>query len=335
MIDRLLSAVVALSLAFLVWMYMRSRDQEILDNVPVPVQVRLAAGQEGRYELENTGPTQVTASFTGPRSGMRELRSLLQRGQIRVDTVLTIADDRLEESHYRDTVRVEAADIHAPPGMTVAVLEGKNRIPVTVHRLVERSIPVRFQHAADDAISKVTVEPAAVLVRGPQDILDRIQELPVYWHGLPPTTALPSNQSETRVDTLSVQQELQGHRIRTTPATVKARLTLRPEQRFFEVNDVPVQFLCPPNFALRALFGDERAGKITLRVQGPAGEEAPAVIAFIDLSGRKWEPGLYEEPVKVHLPRHFKLATTPAPLIAFQLATVEPPARTPVTTSGQ
>ena len=45
MIDRILSVVVALSLALLVWLYARSRDQEMLDNVTVPVQVILSPRQ--------------------------------------------------------------------------------------------------------------------------------------------------------------------------------------------------------------------------------------------------------------------------------------------------
>jgi hypothetical protein len=335
MLDRLLSALVALSLAFLVWMYMRSRDQEMLDNVPVPAQVRLASGLEERYELEINGPTQVTASFTGPPSRMRELHTQLQRGELRVDTTLSIADDRLEESHYLDTVRIDASDIHPPPGVAVAVLEGKNRIPVTVHRLIERSIPVRFQPGGDDQIARVVLEPASVVVRGPQDILDRVTEIPVYWHAQPGTMPVAGSQSETRTATLHLPQELQGHHVRTEPAAVTAKLTLRPEQKIYELTDVPVQFVCPPNFALRALFGDERSGKVSLRVQGPAGEETPAVIAFIDLSGKKWEPGLYEEPLKVHLPRHFKLASSAQPLVAFQLATCEPPVRTPAAAPNQ
>ena len=44
MIDRLISALIALSMAFLVWMYMRSRDLDTLDNVPVPVRINLASG---------------------------------------------------------------------------------------------------------------------------------------------------------------------------------------------------------------------------------------------------------------------------------------------------
>ena len=66
MLDRLLSALAALSLAFLAWLYVRSRDQEMLDHVPIPVQITLAAGQTEYYELDVTGPSQVPVSFTGP-----------------------------------------------------------------------------------------------------------------------------------------------------------------------------------------------------------------------------------------------------------------------------
>ena len=41
MTDRLISLAVAIILGFLVWLYARSRDQEMLDNVPIPVQITL------------------------------------------------------------------------------------------------------------------------------------------------------------------------------------------------------------------------------------------------------------------------------------------------------
>src|SRR2546423_1104687 len=108
MLDRLVSAVVALSMAFLVWLYMRSRDQEILDNVPVPVQVSLSASQQEQYELEIAGPSEIPASFTGAPSRLRELRNLLQHGELRVQLSLTVPADRLEESRYLDTIAVSS-----------------------------------------------------------------------------------------------------------------------------------------------------------------------------------------------------------------------------------
>ena len=56
----------------------------------------------------------------------------------------------------------------------------------------------------------------------------------------------------------------------------------------------------------------------------PVGDEPPSVVAFIDLSGRKWEPGLYEEQLRLQLPKDFQLAQNPPKLVAFQLAPPEP-----------
>ena len=82
MADRLTSALIALSLAILVWLYARNRDQEMVDNVPVPVQIVLSPTQAEQYDLEVAGPSQVVASFAGPPSRIRELRSWLQPSRI-------------------------------------------------------------------------------------------------------------------------------------------------------------------------------------------------------------------------------------------------------------
>src|SRR4051812_19602846 len=104
MIDRMLSGLVALSLALLVWLYARSRDQEILDNVPIPVHVNLAASQADQYSLDLNGASQVMVSFSGPPARIRELRGILQRGELHVEYTLTVPEDRLHESRYSDTI---------------------------------------------------------------------------------------------------------------------------------------------------------------------------------------------------------------------------------------
>ena len=67
-------------------------------SVPVPVQISLTPGQAEQYDLEITGPAQIAASFTGPPSRMRELRSMLQKGGLRVGVMLTVPTDRQQES---------------------------------------------------------------------------------------------------------------------------------------------------------------------------------------------------------------------------------------------
>ena len=156
-----------------------------------------------------------------------------------------------------------------------------------------------------------------------QEILERTHAI-----GTQRNLRLPEHEPASRPETVTLEavplvDELEGHRFRIVPASVKVQITMQPRQKVYEITDVPVQFLCPANFALKPLFRDERAGKITLRVVGPFGEESPSVIAFVDLGARKWEPGLYEEPLKLQLPKGFQLAQTSPRLVAFQLVPIE------------
>jgi hypothetical protein len=313
MIDRILSSLVALSLALLVWLYARSRDQEILDNTPIPVRITLPAGLEDQYHLELSGPAQVLASFSGPPLRIRELRGILQRNELSVDVTLTIPEERLNESRYSDTVVIESSDIHAPPGVTPLVLEGRNRVPVTLHRVVERRLPVRFEHAGDEPGVPAVVEPATVLVRGPQEILDKVRAVPTQFSEMPPPG------SSLRV---GLVQELDRRAVRVTPNRVTVRVPARAP-KVYEIPDVPVQFLCPPNFTLRPKFIDERASRVTVRVEGPAQDEPPQVRAFVDLTRGGFAAGLNHEPVQLQLPRDFQLAQEPPREAAFLLTPAE------------
>lgn len=315
MLDRVLSVLVALSLALLVWLYARSRDQEILDNVPIPVQVALAASQAEHSSLEINGSSQIVVSFGGPPTRIRELRGMVQRGELHVDYTLTIPEERLHESRYSDTIHIVASDLHAPPGVSPILVEGRNRIPITVHRLVERRLPVRFDHLEEQTAGPIDVDPNTVLVRGPQEVLDRVRSIPTLPSLLP--TRSPGAPGSPPTVRVSLVQELEGRPVRVTPSKVTVRL---PAQVFkkYELPDVPIQFLCPPNFALRPELLDERAGRITVGVQGPQQDEVPRVIAFVDLTRGRFTSGLNHEPLQVQLPRDFSLVQE-LPRLAFQL----------------
>lgn len=335
MIDRLISLVVALGLALLVWLYACSREQENLDNVPVPVHISLTPGQADHYDLEVTGPGQVTVSFTGSPSRIRELRGMLQRGQVRVKVVLAVPEERQNEPRYLDTVLVTSGDLHVPPGVTSVVVEGRNRIPVTLRRIVERRIPVHLDQPPDQRFGKVTLDPPSVLVRGPQEVLDRLRTISTQPFTLPGLDE-PDPDRETRERTLgglvALVKEFDGRSLQATPEMVTVRVALKPRQRVYTLTEVPIHFLCPSGFGLRPRFGNDRFGKITLQVQGPACEEPPAVTAFIDLTRRKFYAGLYgEEPVQIQLPKEYQLAQ-PAPRSAgFEL---QPIPSTPVREAG-
>jgi hypothetical protein len=317
MFDRTLSMVVALSLALLVWLYARSRDQEVLDNVPVPVQVTLEPEQAEHYRLELNGPNHVMVSFTGPPLRIRELQSMLQRNELQIPLTFSVPAEHLHESHYSDSLLVESGDVHVPPGVTAVPLEGRNHVSLTVHRLVEKRLPVRFDSVTDEAAGSVVIEPATVRVRGPQEVLERARVISTQPAELPMRSPLLG--AAARV---ALVQELEGRPVQVVPGHVTVR---RPPQarKVYEVPEVPVQFLCPVDFPLRPKFFGEGAGRISLRVRGPVREEPPKVYAFVDLTTGGFAAGRYHEPLQIQLPKDCELVQEPPRGVSFQLIPVE------------
>ncbi len=307
MIDRMVSLAVALSLALLVWLYARSRDQEVLDSASVPVQVTLSAEQAEHYSLELSGPHHVLVSFTGPPLRMREVQSMIQHGELQVTLPFTVPAEHLSDSRYTDSIRVESADIRTPPGVTAAIVEGRNHIAVTLHRLIERRLPVRLDSVGEEAVGSVVIEPATVLVRGPQDVLERARAISTQPSELP-----------SPVGRIALVQELEGRPVHVTPNRVTVRLPAQA-RKVYELSEVPVQFLCPVDFPVRPRFFGERGGRINLRMRGPVRDELPKVYAFIDLTSGRYPAGRYEEPVQVQLPKDYELVQDPPRGVSFQL----------------
>ena len=313
MFDRILSLSVALSLALLVWLYARSRDQEVLDNVPVPVQVTLSPEQAEHYSLEMTGSNHVMVSFTGPPLRIRELQGMLQHNELQVALPFTVPAEHLQESRYTDSLLIEGADVHTPPGVTAVMVEGRNHISLTLHRLVERRLPVRFDSVNDEAVGPVVVEPATVLVRGPQEVLDRARAIATQ-----PSEAPGRSSTNGGAARVPLVQELEGRPVKVTPNRVSVRVPALA-RRVYELPEVPVQFLCPVDFPLRPKFFGERSGRLSLRLLGPVGDDTPKVYAFVDLTRGRFPAGRYNEPVQLQLPKDFELVQDPPRGVSFQL----------------
>jgi hypothetical protein len=323
MSDRIITPVIAVGLALLVWLYMRSRNQEVLDNYPVPVELQVASTQAEHYDLVVNGPGHIPVSFTGPYSRIRELRGLLQRGAVRIQRTVSVPEERLADARYIDVIRLDAAEVPVLPGVQAVIAENQNRIPILLRRLIEKRLPVRLSLTAEDRVERAVVEPNVVLVRGPKEVLEREDYVATELYPVPPQPATEPLVME-KPDRIRLVQELEGTPIRVTPPLVSVRLTLKPRQRIHELTDVPVHFLCPANFPYRPQFTSERAGKVTLRVLGPAIEERPTVAAYLDLTARKFGSGLHaEEPVRVQLPAGFELAQEPPRVASFQLVPLE------------
>jgi hypothetical protein len=322
-----LEALMSVCLAFLVWLYTQSRMADSTDFVQVPVQLQLAAAQRDQFAIESQGQTRVNVMFSGPYARIRELRRKIQRGSIQAVVALTVPEEKQHEYSYADVARVSIADITVPPGVTVELAEDNASIPVTIHRLAERTLPVRLEVTGEVRVSQVKLEPATVTVRGPQAVLDRASFISTKPCGLQATTDGTSSEPLVR-EQVELVAELEGRAIQTSPRSVQLRCKVAPKQRIYEVRDVPVHFLSPVGFPFRARFLDDRPGKLSVRIVGPAVDTVPPVQAYVDLTTGNYSRGRNMEPVRLQLPRDFQLVENTTPLIAFTLEEHERPTAT-------
>ena len=110
MADRLLTGALAFALALFVWLYARSRERETLDNISIPVTVRLAPGLSDAYRLESPAAGQVRVSFTGPTNRLREVQEAVSRNEMSVAIDYSIPEDQVDRNRVEDSVRIEATD---------------------------------------------------------------------------------------------------------------------------------------------------------------------------------------------------------------------------------
>ncbi|MSR30754.1 MAG: hypothetical protein EXR99_04535 [Gemmataceae bacterium] len=304
-LDRCSSIAVSLALALLAWLYASNRDQEVLDPITIPVEITLNPAQADNYLLEILGPKQAAVSFKGSPLKIRQARELLQKEQITARVEYSIPDGRLKEAKFSDTILVSEENMHLFRGVHPRMVEGKNRIPITVHKLVEKNLPVQVETGGFSlSNSQILFEPASVAVRGPQEILERTKAIQT----VPWTTSISfSPQGKSPRDfKVSLARELEGKPVQTKPDYVTVKLLPEP-RKVYEIKEIPIRFLYPADFPFRPSFQDERSRKVDLRVEGPVLPQAPRILAFIDLAERPGVAGVQVEKVQIQLPRDFSL----------------------------
>jgi hypothetical protein len=140
----------------------------------------------------------------------------------------------------------------------------------------------------------------------------------------PYALTVPSNSDGMVKDQVVLVTELEGRPVTATPRMVSFQCKVQPKQQIHELVEVPVRFLCPPQFMWRATFhGDE--GKVRLRLMGPAGEEPSPVIAFVDLTGAGPFRGRNSGQIHLQLPKDFTLVECIPPVISFYLEECDRP----------
>jgi hypothetical protein len=312
-----IEGLISLCLAFILWLYMNSRTQQSIDHVQIAVQIQLAPTQRDQFALEVPTSPRVLVSFSGQNSRIRELRKKLQRSQVQASITYIVPEDKMNDATHNTTVSVEASHIDLPPGVLVEIVEPSAQVPITVHRIVERTLPVQLEYTGEARVSQIKLEPSTVLVRGPKTALDRADRIAT----LPYVITPPPEESDdpTVKDQVTVATELEGRVIQVTPRQVKMTCKVQSKKKWYRIADVPIHFLCPEQYAFRTRFAEDKLSKVSLKIVGPAGDEPPAVSAFIDLTAANLGRGRNVLPIRVQLPKEYQILEMVPPTLAFYL----------------
>lgn len=331
MFDRyIITPIIALGLAFLVWVYLRSRDQEV-QSYPIPVEISIDAQQSDRYSFESKPTNQtVRVKFYGLPSRLREVKELVESRTLVIRQIVRVpvVVDQRQDNEYQEVLQFDSNSLTLPLGVHADINPVEGRIPIKLRRMMERTLPVQatvMTGSAQYEVDNIRLEPATVKVYGPKSVLEQMTQLVLEQPWQP---RLPSGLTMTEEEvmgTISLPNKLKQDAVKTSPEKIEIRARLKPALRVYELSDVSIAFLCPPNFPYRPVFTAERHGVISqLKVRGPL-NKAPEVKAYIDLTSRiNLKPGQYpDEIIQVSLPPGYYLAQDPPRLSAFKLEHLE------------
>jgi hypothetical protein len=321
-----LELLVSVCLASLVWLYIHNRARNSIDHAAVPVQVQLAANQRDQFVLEMPESRTVMVSFSGPYSRIREIRRKLQRGLLKANLTLTVPEEKRTEAMFCETLHVDEDALAVPVGVKIEIAE--ESIPVTVHRLTERTLPVKLECTGDALVSQIKIEPASVLVRGPKAVLDRASFVPTQPFAVQVSAETQTTAGTNVRDQVALVTELDGRPIQANPVSVQFRCRAVPKQKIYELVSVPIHFLCPKESPWKPRFASDKESTVTLKLIGPATEQMPPVLAFVDLTSGNLARGRNLEPLRLQLPKDFQLVQPATALVPFYLDEIERPMAT-------
>ncbi len=328
MVDRIISALLALGLASMIWFQTRNRNIETLARVAIPLEISIPKEKEGDFIINLRSKPNVEASFHGSPRLIREVELRLKRDDFRIKLGISIPPERQLENFWEEQLTVEADSLPLlPPGVSVTLDDRSNRISFLVTRIVERELPVRLLADSGTALPDLILDPASVTVRGPKEVLQNALFIP--------TVAMQVNSqpgSPFRLPpSIPIATEIDGKQVVSTPSTVGIRQPARP-QKTYEIPDVPVAFLYSPNLGLKPRFINDRDAKVTVRVRGPNQDQPPVVYAFVDLTKSRFLSGLTTEPLLILPPPDFQLVQEEIKKVGIELLpeTVTKPPTTPI-----
>lgn len=332
MFDRyFITPIIALGLAFLVWVYLRSRDQEV-QSYPIPIEISLDPQQQDRYSFDGKPENQtVRVKFYGLPSRLREVkdqvesRSIVLRHMVKVPQVV----DQRQDNEYQEVIQFDGSSMTLPLGVHADINPVEGRMQIKLRRMMERTLVLQQNVTTGSPqylVDNIRLEPATIKVIGPKSVLEQMDQLLLEpWQPRLPT-GLTMTEEEVR-GFIQLPNKIKQEVVKMVPERVEITARLKPALKEYELSDVPISFLCPPNFAYRPVFTSDRLGYIAkLKVRGPM-NRTPEVKAYVDLTTKQSQnlkTGLYaDEAIMLDLPEGFYLAQPQPKLSTYRLELIE------------
>ena len=224
---------------------------------------------------------------------------------------------------FTETLHVDEDAIAVPVGVKVEIAD--ESVPITVHRVSERMLPVKLEWTGEALVSQIKIEPASVMVRGPKTVLDRASFVPTQPYAVHVNADSQATIEANVREPIALVTELDGRAIQTNPISVQFRCRAVPKQKIYELIDVPVHFLAPQASPWKVRFDSDKESKVTLKLIGPATDQPPPVLAFVDLTRGNLARGRNLEPLRLQLPKDFQLVQPTTALVTFYLDEIDRP----------
>lgn len=211
----------ALGLAILLWLAVTANEQQraVFRNIPVEVDLR-----DPNWRLDRLEPATVTVHVQGPRGELVELGSDPPRILLPVEGVSDSTESQVVPLQW----------VQLPAGVRETRVLGLRPDTIRLHyeRLASKTVPVvvRTQGHLPEGLAlslPINTNPASVQVRGPANILSRLDSVPLFpvdISGLRSTTNVPVGVDTTELRQLTFEPAEVNVVLRVAPLDSQAAL---------------------------------------------------------------------------------------------------------------
>ena len=278
-------AVMAAVLAVLLWVY---ADQHITRQESLAIPLRLVLPADIRAQ---TSVTVLRVRVSGPNRAVAALKE--REGELRINYTPDVETSALESSKTI-TIVLTPNDVRLPAEVNILGIE-PDTLQAKLIRYAEKTLSVSPTIVGEVASGyeigeNILVDPPSVAVRGPEDLLERLEAIPTE-----PVSVQGLKASHTRggvkIATKAGDSTLECDRTVDVLVPIKRQVIQR------EFANIPVAVFAPADFPYRVNLSTRKSVSLRGTKEAISALRPEDIRLFVDVSGLKPRSEPYEEKV--------------------------------------